>query len=214
LLALAIGVVKFGSDASWLSNALRTRVQNTEGESQLIARTLLDAVNGNFDSTNNHGPLLIVVKHILDMPLGSPQHVNSTYRQLTESPFPPHESSFLNLVSLRAVDAIVLSKELGDLEQHLAIDRFLASFDVRIEQIAYVLWVVLIVAVTAATAYFGYLYLNVPKQERGPFETFLTLLPLLGLPGAGVLGLFWKRRQIKAWVKRRFLHFFNYPVQD
>jgi hypothetical protein len=213
LFALAVGVVKFGSDADWLVDALRTRANSTEGESQLIARTLSDAVNGNFESTNNHGPLLIVVKHILDMPLGSPEYVNSIFRQLVLGPFPPHESSFLNVISLRAADAIVLSKDLGDLERRLATDRFLASFEVRIEQVASVLWVVLTVVAIAATAYFGYRYLNAPKQERGTFETILALLPLLGLPGVGVLGLFWKRRQIEAWLKRRLLRFFGHPAQ-
>jgi len=213
LFALAVGVVQFGSDADWLGDALRTRVKSTEGESQLIARTLADAINGNFDSTNNHGPLLIVVKHILGMPLGSSQYVNAVYRQLTQSPFPAYESSFLNVISLRATDAIVLSKELENTERRLATERFLASFDVRIEQIAFVLWVGVTAVVSAAAVYFGYRYLDAPKQGRGSFEIILALLPLLGLPGIGVLGLFWKRRQIEAWLKRQLLRFFNHPAQ-
>ncbi len=110
LFALTVGGVKFGLDADWLRNALRIRVENAEGESQLIAQTLLDAVNGNFESTNNHGPLLIVIKYLLNISLGSSQQVNSIYRQLTEGSFPPYESSFLNTISLRAADTIVISK--------------------------------------------------------------------------------------------------------
>ncbi len=209
LFALVIGTVKFGSDAGWLRDALRTRIENTAGESQLIARTLVDALNGNFESTNNHGPLLIVIKHAVNLPLGLPQRINSIYRQLTERSFPPHESSFLNAVSLRAVDAIVLSKELGDLERHLATDRFLDSFNDRIQQIAYVLYVLLVVAVTAGTLYFSHRYLNTPKQEQGTFESILALWPFLGVPG--LFGLLGKRQQIEAWLKRQLLKFFAYP---
>ena len=129
---MTVGVVKFGADADWLREALRIRVENAEGESRLIAQTLLDAVNGNYDSTNNHGPLMIVIKHAVNMPLGSPKRINSIYRQLTENSFPPHASRFLNAVSLRAADAIILAKGLGDLEWHLATERFLASFNARV----------------------------------------------------------------------------------
>lgn len=212
LFALAVGVVKFESDAGWLRDALQTRIESTEGESQLIARTLLDVVNGNFNSTNNHGPLLTVTKHVLDMPLGPPQHVNSVYRHLTEAPFPYHESSFLNIISIRAMDAIVLSKELGDFERQMATDRFLDSFSVKIGQVSFGIWAILLVALVTGSLCLGYLLWTAPEQKRGTFEIILALLPLLGLPG--VLSLVGKKQQIEAWLKRRLLRFFNYPVQD
>lgn len=209
LFALVVGVVQFSSDAEWLTDALRTRVENTEDESQLIARTLLDAINGNFESTNNHGPLLIVIKHAVNIPLGSPQLVNSIYRQLTERSFPLHESGFLNAVSLRAVDAIVLSKELGNLERRLATDRFLGSFTTRIQKMASVIYALLVIAVLSGTLYFSYRYLNAPKPERGTFESFLALWPFIGVPG--LFGLLGKRQQVEAWLKRQLFGFFKYP---
>lgn len=144
------------------------------------------------------------------MPLGAPHRINSIYRQLTEGPFPPHESSFLHAISLRAVDAIVLSKELGDLESRLSTERFLDSFTVRIEQIATASWVFLVVVARVAALCFIYLFLEAPTRGRGAFENFLSLLPILGLPGVGVLLA--KRQQIEAWFKRQLLRFFKYPM--
>jgi hypothetical protein len=209
MFALVVGAVQFSSDASWLTDALRTRVENTEGESQLIARTLLDAINGNFESTNNHGPLLIVIKHAVNVPLGSPQRINSIYCQLTESTFPLYESGFLNAVSLRAVDVIVLSKELGNLERRLATDDFLGSFTTRIQEIASVMYILLVIAVLSGTLYFSNRYLNAPKTEQGTFESVLALWPFLGVPG--LFGLLGKRQHIEAWLKRQLFSFFRYP---
>lgn len=212
LYALAVGVVKFGSDAEWLKEALQTRITNTEGESELIARTLLDAVNGNFDSANNYGPLLIVVKHAVNVPLGTSQYVNSIYRQLTEHPFPPHESSFLNAVSLRAADAIILSKELGNLKRQLATDTFVETFRRKIRTLAFLSWLLLLALVVAGTTYFGYRYLTVPEKTQGVIEKILDLWPFLGVPS--LLAIVASKQKIEVWLTRRFLKLFGYSTSD
>lgn len=213
LFALTVGVGKFNHETEWLQNVLRVRMESTDGEKRLITQTLLDAVERNFQSIGNHKSLMIVIKHFLFLSLGSEDHVGSTYREVVESPFPLHESAFLNAISLRAVDIIVFHKELGSIEWYRATDRFLGCFRTRVRQLAWSLWILVLIVVGSATLYFYYYFFTSDPSTRDILETAVQLLPPIGLTSllAPVIA---KHKQIRGWFERRLLRFFKYRVPE
>lgn len=213
LFALTAGVAKFDREPEWLLNVLQLRMENTDEEKRLITQTLLDAVNGNFESIDNSKPLMVVIKHFLSLSLGSEEYVNSTYRELAESSFPHYDSVLLNIVCLRAIDLIVFHKKLGSMKWYQATDAFLDSFVKRVRQLSWSLWLLTFAVVGLATLYFWYYYLGSISGTRDNIEAILRLLPSLGVTSL-LAPLLTFRKQIIGWFEACLLRFFRYQIPE
>lgn len=213
LFALTVGVAKFNRGSEWLLDVLRIRMENLDGEKRLITQTLLDAVKGNFENTNNHKPLMIVIKHFLSLSLGSEEYVDSTYREVVEVTFPRYESIFLNIVCLRVVDLIVFHKRLGSMEWYRTTEHFLEFFRKRVRQLAWVVWIFILMLVAGATIYFWYYFLTSRSDARDSIGIFLQLLPSLGISSLLAPVLKW-RKQIIGLFERVLLWFFGYRIPE
>ena len=213
LFALTLGVTKFDREPDWLLNVLQIRMGHSGGEKKSITQTLLDAINGNFESIDNDKPLMIVIKYSLSMNLGSEEYVNSAYQQAVENSFPRYESILLNIVCLRATDLIVFHKRLGNTKWYRANDAFLSSFKRRTHQMAYCFWFLLLLAVAGTTLYLWYQDALSKPEARSPFETAMELLALFGLPSL-IVPVLTFRKQIVSYFERLLFGFFEYRVPE
>ena len=158
LFALTVGVCKFKLDEKWLLEILDLRATQTDDEKKLIAQTFIDALKENFDSTNNYLPLMLVIKDLLDLPPGDTLYVNSVYIELVQKKFPYSKAAFLNLISLKSLDIILIAKGVIDWERQKAMTEFINRYEQRIHQIATIPWGLLVIMIVGLSAWFLYFY--------------------------------------------------------
>lgn len=183
LFACTLGVAKFGLDESWLREVLSLRRQYADHEKNIVVQTFLDVLNKNFESTGNCRPLMLVMKSFLDLPIGKPNDVNQIYTDLIRKPFPFFASPFLNLIALRTIDLIILSREPTDLAFLSQVKEFLVKFRKRTHQISNAIWIVLFIGSIMGSVWFAFYFLQAKPQLADLLDRILTLLPFLGFGG-------------------------------
>lgn len=210
LFALTVGVCKFKLDEKWLLEILDLRIVQTDDEKKLIAQTLIDTLKKNFDSINNYPPLMLVIKYLLDLPPGDTLYVNSVYEELIQKSFPYSKAAFLNLISIKALDIILMSKGVIDWERQKATMEFINRYEQRIHQIATILWGLLVIVIVGLSARFLYFYLTATSQQADIFSRILAVLPFLGL-GSLVPVFKFRKKTIKIFEKP-FHRFYGYKL--
>ena len=209
LFAIVLGVCKFKLSKDWVDSIMAIRLEHSQNESKLVAQSFLDLLNENLDNKNNHKALMLVMRYLLDLPLGDKDYVDSIYEELTQKTFPYSKAPFLNLICLKALDVIVLSKGLFDLERQKAVDEFIKRFNSRITLFATIIWVILLLIVLSLSIGFLIYFINVNPQQAEIVSRVLTFLPFLGFGGL-VIPVIHYRKKIVSFFKRPFFKFYNF----
>jgi len=209
LFAMVFGVRKFALNKGWLDSVLKIRLEHTQNESLLVTQSFIDLLNDNLINKNNHQPLMLVMKYLLQLPLGDDVYINSIYWDLTQKNFPYSKASFLNIICLKAMDIIILSKGLTDLERQKAVEDFIKTFNSRITTFATAIWVALLLIVTTITVLFLLYFINADSQQAETINRILTFLPLLVFSGLVIPVVFYKNKLI-TYFKKPFFNFYNF----
>lgn len=210
IFAMVMGVSKYDLKRGWLLNLLSIRTDATDGEPKLISATLSDILEDNFANKSNCTPLLIVAGHLLNAPMIDKERLDRTFLFLNRNPFPYYESTFLNLVALRAAEVIVTYKGVVNLEERDAIDSFVGRFGNRTRQIAYSAWLIFTLFVAGLLVYLGYEYFSATGEEADWYEKFFDVLSIV--TPAGLVSLLWWRDKLVAWVEGGIQRFFGYTL--
>ena len=213
LFALTLGVRKFRLNKNWLEEVLKIRLEHSQDDSKLVAQTYIDITKENLESTNNYQPLMIVMKYFLDIPLGDLDYTNSAYIKLTQQDFPHSKVTFLNLICLKALDTIILSKGLVDLERQKIVDEFILQFKKRITQIATVFWLILVTLVSSLSIGFLIFYLSISPEQVEKIDRLLTILPFFGFSGLIIPTFVYKKKIIDIF-KRPFFKYYGYKLKN
>jgi hypothetical protein len=213
LFALTVGVCKFKLDEKWLIEILDLRITQTDDEKKLIAQTLIDALKKNFDSINNYPPLMLVIKYLLDLPPGDILYINSVYEELIQKSFPYSKAVFLNLVSIKALDIILMSKGVIDWERQKAMTEFIIRYEQRIHQIATIPWGLLVIVIVGLSAWFLYFYLTTTPQQADIISRVLTILPFFGIGSLiPLVSAFKFRKKLIKFFEKPFHYFYGYKL--
>lgn len=213
LFALILGVKKFKLNGNWLEEVLKIRINHSRDDGKLVAQTFIDISKDNLENNNNYRPLMIVMKYFLDLPLGDVEYVNSVYQDLVQKSFPYSKVAFLNLICLRALDTIILSKGLIDLKRQKAIDEFVVKFNHRVTQMATTLWVLLATLTLSASILLGSYYFYTSSQQVELINRILAILSFLGLGGSINTLIFVQRKKLIEFFKRPFLKYYGYKLE-
>jgi hypothetical protein len=211
LFALTLGARKFKLNKNWLEEVLKIRLEHSQNDSKLVAQTYIDITKDNLESTNNYQPLMIVMKYFLDIPLGDLDYTNSAYIKLTQQDFPYSKVTFLNLICLKALDVIILSKGLADLEHQKTVDKFIFQFEKRITQVATMFWLILVILVSSLSIRFLIFYISISPEEAEKINRILTILPFLGFGGL-IIPAFGYKKKIIDFFKRPFFKYYGYML--
>lgn len=212
LFAITLGVCSFKLNKKWMDNVLRIRLEHSQSESLLVAQTFADILNENLINKNNHQALMLVMKYFLGFPLGDENYVNSIYEQLVLKSFPYSKTPFLNLIYLKALDVIILSKGLIDLERQKAVDEFIKSFNSRVTLFATVLWISLFLIVLSFSIGFLVYFIKVTPQQAETINRILTSLPFLGFSGL-VIPVLAYRKNVTDFFKKLFFAYYNFKPE-
>jgi len=180
IFTMIVGVVKFNLNIEWISNTIQLRL-NTQGAHQPTSLTFLNLLKGNFNSTDNIFEIVIVFIYLLNFPLINAQLTNSVYNSLiTSKELFKAKNDFITLISIRALDIIIISKDLPDAKTVSNLRAFKDSFESRVANIQLVIYILLIIILLVL-----YFYLAIKSEETKQYLTEISIL--FGLFGAGVL---------------------------
>jgi hypothetical protein len=212
LFILTLGVKNFDLNKKWLDEVLNLRIEHSQDESKLITQTYIDILKGNLENNSNHQPLMIVLKYFLGFSLGDEDYVNSIYKELTQNLFPYSKAAFVNLINLKALDVIVLSKGLIDLDRQKDIEGFIVHFNNRITQFATAIWWAVIILIAVASIGFALFYLRSNSQQAEIIDRILTILPFFGI-GSLFFPIKYKKGMVN-FFKKPFFWYYGYKVKQ
>lgn len=179
IFSFIVGMAKFGTDKSWLSSIVSIRNRNA------ITVTFENILNENYYSTSNLPEIVFMFLQLKDRTLITNDLINFTFKKITENAkLFESRSDFQILCSLRAYDAIFLSKESPDKSELETFRKFNGRFIKRITYLSGIIQAIV----------FGlliYLLLKLPKYSPEAIvliEKYNYAFTIFGALGLSFLG--------------------------
>ena len=177
---------KFKLEQDWLLKLVNQR-KSSEEEKKIITKTFENLLRNNLESKDNYFEIVIVYKDILGISEERESILNETYEKLSKKQFPYYESDFLNLIAIKAIDLIVLSKGITTYKDYEKLLVFSEKFDTRTEQIAKGIFYLTILIIFIPLIYITYkLFYGTPPEADWADKVFtvtafiVTILTILG----------------------------------
>jgi hypothetical protein len=197
---IIIGVVKFEIDKSWILNVVGSR-QGTNNELKEINTSLINILKENYTSKDNLFELIFLFQELINLPLSPVDELNQLYERLvSNSNLLSIRDDFLKLIRLRAIDIIILKKELPDTKEISDLKSFKSTFTFRVKTISKIINVLIVLGLIL-----GIIYFRAKSKENQDFVDLVCLL--LGVLGVGLIAFIkWISKQISIIL----LWFFGY----
>lgn len=212
LFCCLLGVKKFQVEDTWLRKSLKLRDSATNTEAKDVNETFWDVLNNNFDNKDNSQILMVVFKHHLNINQ-NPNDLNALYLDIQSSSFPLFKSNFLNIITLAALDIIVLNKNLTDIEEIQTLKRFRQAFQNRTSQLASLTWWLLFILMLLGSIYFSVFFIMASEENAKLIDRFLTVSPFWGFAGVTPV-LLLKKKWIENKVKFILYSWFGFKDLD
>lgn len=197
---LILGIVKFQIDREWINGVLTLRDSRNE-TFQKTNQTFKNLLSENFTNTDAVTEIVIVFLDFQNLPQLSKELLDKAYLHLSnQTNLLDQHNDFLTVISLRAFDVIVTTKDTPDASEIVKIRAFRTEFLKRIEILNNAIYWVFVLAVIVLM-YKAY-------KVNPSFKYFLNDLGvILSIIGLALLAGFNKIRQ---WMKILLLKGFGY----
>lgn len=187
LFALIVGLIKFKSDSDWLIRAIQSR-ESSEKEGTLIKNTFISILNGNYKNKENLFQVIIVIENLLDFQLISWEEKSDFYAKITSDKLALYKSDFLNIISLRAFDIVLIEGDKSDRSNFAFLSSFEKKFLNRTNIISNIIYFIMVIAVATALIKFS---VN-PKYK----DIIDKIFPISGAIGISILSLISRKKLI------------------
>ncbi|HZL09822.1 MAG TPA: hypothetical protein VFC65_07475 [Prolixibacteraceae bacterium] len=187
LFALIVGLIKFKSESNWLIRAIQSR-ESSEKEGTLIKNTFLSILNGNYKNKENLFQVIIVIENLLDLELISWEEKSDFYAKITSDKLDLYKSDFLNIISLRAFDIVLIEGDKSDTSNFAFLSSFEKKFLNRTNIISNIIYFILVIAVATALIKFA-----VNPKYKDIIDKFF---PISGAIGISILSLVSRKKLI------------------
>jgi len=201
LFVLIIGAKKFSADYSWIQKTLDIR-ENFDTEGKLIKSTFQNIINNNYNNTDNAFQIVFIMENLLDIKITTWEIKKEFYKRISMLEFPFFKSDFLNILSFRAYDLIILQGDKSEDGLFSVLKEFERKFKLRVTWISRLTHFVLI----SFAIYIVFLLAMNPAYEK-MMEKYAVIL---GIGGVTVLSIF-KRENVIRWISVFFFKVFGYP---
>ena len=140
---LIIGIIKFKIDKIWIENVVAVR-ESRNKELREINLTFSNILSENYNSKDNLFELIFVYQELQNYPIAPIEEINLLYKSLvSETELLNTRNEFLKIIRFRAIDIIVLIKELPNSQDITSLKSFKSTFLQRINVISNILYVLL-----------------------------------------------------------------------
>lgn len=163
---------KFGLEQDWILKFVENR-KSEELEKNSTTKTFQNLLKDNLISNDNYFEIVIVYKEILGIDEPDETILNEAYEKLSTTEFPFYNSDFLNLVAIKTIDFIILSKGLTDFRSFKNLTEFSEKFDKRTKQISTGAFYSIALCVFTPLIYIGYeLFYGDTKESEWADKVF------------------------------------------
>lgn len=163
---------KFGLKQDWILKFVENR-KSEELEKNSTTKTFQNLLKDNLISKDNYFEIVIVYKEILGVNELDETILNEAYEKLSTTEFPFYNSDFLNLVAIKAIDFIVLSKRLTDFRSFKDLTKFSEKFDKRTKQISTGVFYFIALCLFTPLIYIGYkLFYGITEESEWADKIF------------------------------------------
>jgi len=180
LFALIVGVIKFKEDSNWLLRTIQSR-ESSESESVLIKNTYLSILRGNYTNKENLFQLIIVIENLLCLELISWEEKSDFYSKITGNNLSLYRNDFLNIVSLRAYDLVIIEGDKSKSSYFAFLSSFEKRFLKRINIISNIIYFLLVIIIATILIKFA---VN-PRYK----DIIDKVFPIIGAIGISVFSL-------------------------
>ena len=184
IFSVLCAVKKFDLSPIWLREILTLRDTVTDEEKRNISFTFKNILAGNVNIRGDYHQVSIVYQYITKQEEYDEIRINKMFSHLWRSEFPFFDSTFLNLVSLKAVEIAFKCKLLVDPDKLNASNKFTHQFLQRTAKIANltasILYLLIIALLIIATLYYS---------ENKYIKGLLTVIALFGVGLSSYNGL-------------------------
>ena len=197
---LMLGIIRYNIDKTWIENVLTLR-DNKNADFQKINQTFKNLLSGNINSMDNVFEIVISHLDFLNQPQLSKELLDSAYLHLSnQSDLLEKHNDFLVVMSLRAFDVIITTKDTPDAIEITSLKNFRQIFIKRINLISVLIYgAILICIVVIIFKYY---------QESKDFKDFVNDLgAVFSILGIAILAAI---KYIRKGVKLMILSFFGY----
>lgn len=194
LFVIIIGIIKFKIDKSWILEVVEKR-SSKNAEFNQINMTFLNLLNENYNSKDNLFEMIYVFQEVINFPINPIEEFNLLYERLvSDSSFLDTRNDFLKIIRLRAIDIIILKKELPNSQEVTNLKLFKNIFTKRVNFISKIINVLLVTSLILWIYYFQ----SESKSNQDFINTISTISGILGL---GLLVFMnWVSSQIKRLI--------------
>ncbi|MBO9702244.1 MAG: hypothetical protein J7604_18690 [Sporocytophaga sp.] len=207
LFLLICAVKKFSLEVFWLKKVLLIPTNLGQDESSKIRTTFINILNGNYDSPDNIGSIVVVFLHITGISDLKQVHSNNTYQSLNQKLFPFSNIDFLNIIGLKAIDIIILKKDLSNPEVTKKLESFHGKFLQRTEKTAKWIVNILLLSTVCLAIYFFYKYNNASEDNKKWFDLSFSVL---SFAGTSLMTVFDNRKKLIEWIMIRLRSLWGY----
>lgn len=204
---IIIGIIQFEIDKSWILDTIKVR-QGTNIELKEINTTFTNILKDNYSSKDNLFEIIFVFQELINIPLSPVEEINQLYENLSSNPdMLTVRDDFIKLIRLRAIDIIILKKELPNTKEISSLKSFKDTFHNRVKILGKVINLILIISLIL-----GIILIRAKSQENQDFIDSISVV--LGVMGIGLIAfLKWISKQISnviLWISSYTKYFDDY----
>lgn len=203
LFSLICAVAKFNLDKKWIESVLDLQGQSTDAERRVILSSLRNILAENINVKEDFHQISLVFQHISGKQNFQQERIDKMFKNLWLKDFPFHQSDFLNVISLKAIQIAFNSKGLLSPQDLYDSKIFLRKFTYRTEIFGKtVAWICVVSMFVILVAISWYYY---DKSVFAKAISFTT-----GILGIGVVAIFKVRKAIEKIVVKYTRIVFGY----
>lgn len=197
--ALVCAVQKFSFNDAWVKEVLLLTSQTTDVILQRINETFKNILAGNYNAKGDLHQISLVYQHISKNEDYDNERINKMFCKLWEMKFPFYDSTFLNIVSLKAIELAFELKGLLDPQEYNQSKQFLSRFlDHTLALGSILAWISLILVT-------GVLYLVLWEASIINEKLTSFLISVSGITIMGVIGLHkWLKTLFSSSIRKLF----------
>lgn len=143
IFVLILGIIRYKIDRTWIKEAISARTTK-KSEHLSINKTFSNILDDNFQSNDNLYEIVIVLQDFLNLAI-STEHLDSLYNRISNNiDLYSSQNDFLVCLSMKAMDIIIISKDLPDNKEIANIRDFVALFQNRVTTISKVIYILIL----------------------------------------------------------------------
>ncbi|MFZ2865241.1 MAG: hypothetical protein WA440_10860 [Ignavibacteriaceae bacterium] len=201
------GVIKYQLDKEWILKVLLLRPTSTK-LNKSINNTFNSLLNSNYSSNENLFEIIIVFLDILNFPQLSNDLLDNAYISIGYKFNQEYiKNDFAQLISLRAFDIIILSKEAPDSNEIYNLRNFKKVFLERVRLCQNLIYITLLTILIALNFYF------IKTSEN--FKNYLNDISIIaGIFGIGLVVAIKWIKQFIGWLILKLFGYYKYYNSD